>query len=242
MLVPMQDHGFLEPRAIAPDQIRPLRVEEYMQLVEAGVFDDEKVELLDGVVVKMSAQGPKHLELVTFLTRLLARRLPDDYAVVPQCTHRLSEYSAPEPDFAVVTARSVRAHASETAAWLIEVAVSSIRKDLGLKARLYAAAGVAEYWVVDANTTPSSSTSSHHPMDTARSRRTAASTGSRRGRSRASGSASTSCSKIGERRAGSSGPGGDEPIGSTWTQCRGPDAVTPDGCTLARVVNNLAGP
>jgi len=151
MLVWMQDHGFLEPPAIAPDQIRPLRVEEYMRLVEAGVFEDEKVELLDGVVVKMSAQGPKHLELVTFMTRLLARRLPDDYAVVPQCTHRLSEYSAPEPDFAVVTARSVRAHASETAAWLIEVAVSSIRKDLGLKARLYAEAGVAEYWVVDAN-------------------------------------------------------------------------------------------
>jgi Uma2 family endonuclease len=144
--------GFLEPPALMPDQIRPLRVDEYMRLAEAGVFDDEKVELLDGVVVKMSAQGPRHLELVTFMNRLLARRLPDDYAVVPQCTHRLSEYSAPEPDFVVVTTRSVHAHARETAAWLVEVAESSIRKDLGLKARLYAAAGVAEYWVVDANT------------------------------------------------------------------------------------------
>ena len=105
MLVPMQDHVLLEPPAIAPDRIRPLRVEEYMRLAEAGVFDDEKVELLDGVVVKMSAQGPRHLELVTFINRLLARRLPDDYAVVPQCTHRLSEYSAPEPDFVVVTTR-----------------------------------------------------------------------------------------------------------------------------------------
>jgi Uma2 family endonuclease len=151
MLVFMQDHVLREPPAIAPDRIRPLRVEEYMRLSEAGMFDDEKVELLDGVVVKMSAQGPKHMELVTFMNRLLARRLPDDYRVVPQCTHRLSEYSAPEPDFAVVTTRSVRAHESETAAWLVEVAVSSICKDLGLKARLYAAAGVAEYWVIDAN-------------------------------------------------------------------------------------------
>ena len=151
MLLSMQDHVLLEPPAIAPDRIRPLRVEEYMQLAEAGVFDDEKVELLDGVVVKMSAQGPRHMELVTFMNRLLARQLPDDYAVVPQCTHRLSEYSAPEPDFVVVTTRSVHAHARETAAWLIEVSVSSIRKDLGLKARLYAAAGVTEYWVIDAN-------------------------------------------------------------------------------------------
>jgi Uma2 family endonuclease len=151
MLIQMQDHVLLEPPAIAPDRIRPLRVEEYMQLAEAGVFDDEKVELLDGVVVKMSAQGPRHMELVTSMNRLLARRLPDDYRVVPQCTHPLPPYSAPEPDFAVVTARSVHAHARETAIWLTEVAVSSIRKDLGLKARLYAAAGVTEYWVIDAN-------------------------------------------------------------------------------------------
>jgi Uma2 family endonuclease len=151
MLVSMQDHVLREPPAIAPDGIRPLRADEYMRLSEAGMFDDEKVELLDGVVVKMSAQGPKHLELMAFMNRLLARRLPDDYAVLPQCTHLLSEYSAPEPDFVVVTARSVHAHERETAAWLVEVAVSSIRKDLGLKARLYAAAGVAEYWVIDAN-------------------------------------------------------------------------------------------
>ncbi|HWO20686.1 MAG TPA: Uma2 family endonuclease [Kofleriaceae bacterium] len=146
----MQNH-VLDPPAIAPDRILPLRIEEYMRLSEVGVFDDEKVELLDGVVVKMSAQGPKHMELVAFMNRLLARRLPDDYAVLPQCTHLLSEHSAPEPDFVVVTARSVHAHERETATWLVEVAESSIRKDLGLKARLYAAAGVAEYWVIDAN-------------------------------------------------------------------------------------------
>jgi Uma2 family endonuclease len=151
MLVLMQHHPILEMPAIDPDRVRRLRVEEYMQLAETGVFDDEKVELLDWDVVKMTAQGPRHMELVTCLTRLLACRLPDDYRVVPQCTHRLSEYSAPEPDFAVVTARSVHAHESELAAWLIEVAESSIRKDLGLKARLYAAAGVTEYWVIDAN-------------------------------------------------------------------------------------------
>jgi Uma2 family endonuclease len=151
MLLWMQDHSLFEPPVPRPDQVQPLRVEEYMRLSEAGAFDDEKVELLDGVVVKMTAQGPKHLALMAFMNRLLARRLPDDYRVVPQCTHRLSEYSAPEPDFAVVTARSVRALESERAAWLVEVAVSSIHKDLGLKAHLYAAAGVAEYWVVDAN-------------------------------------------------------------------------------------------
>jgi Uma2 family endonuclease len=147
----MQDHRLLEPLAIAPDRGPPLRFEEYMRLAEAGIFDDKKVELLDGVVVEMSAQGPRHVELIAFMNRLLARRLPDDYRVLPQCTYRLSERSVPEPDFAIVTTRSLHAHDWPTAVWLVEIAVSSIHEDLGLKARLYAAAGIAEYWVIDAN-------------------------------------------------------------------------------------------
>jgi Uma2 family endonuclease len=151
MLLSMQDHRLPEPLAIAPDRGPPLRFEEYMRLAEAGMFDDKKVELLDGVVVEMSAQGPRHVELVAFMNRRLARRLPDDYRVLPQCTYRLSERSVPEPDFAIVTARSLHAHDWPTAVWLVEIAVSSIHEDLGLKARLYAAAGIAEYWVIDAN-------------------------------------------------------------------------------------------
>ena len=62
----------------------------------------------------------------------------------------LSEYSAPEPDFAIVTAKSVWAKAQK-ADWMIEISVSSLRKDRGLKALLYAAGGIREYWVVDGN-------------------------------------------------------------------------------------------
>ena len=155
MLEPMLDPALLHPDALAPDGIRPLRFDEYMQLVEAGVFEDERVELLGGVVVAMSSQGPMHSNLVILLNRLLARRLTDAYMVAPQCTNKLSEYSAPEPDFAIVTAKSMWESGGKEyakAVWLIEVAVSSLRKDRGLKAQLYAAAGIVEYWVVDANT------------------------------------------------------------------------------------------
>jgi Uma2 family endonuclease len=152
MLEPMPDPDLLEPAAIAPDRIRPLCFDEYMQLAESGAFDDQKVELLGGVVVTMNAQGEQHVHLITLLTRLLARRLPDDYMVVPQSTYKLSRYSAPEPDFAIVTSRSVWAKGYPSGGWLIEVSVTSQHKDRGLKAQLYAAANIAEYWVIDATT------------------------------------------------------------------------------------------
>jgi Uma2 family endonuclease len=34
---------------------------------------------------------------------------------------------------------------------IIELAESSLKKDLGLKAKLYARAGIPDYWVVDLN-------------------------------------------------------------------------------------------
>jgi len=137
--------------AIAPDRIRPLSADEYMLLVESGAFEDEKVELLAGVVVAMTSQGDEHIHLVTLLNRLIARRLTDDFMVTPQCTYRLSRYSVPEPDFAIVTTASVW-NLPRRAVWMIEVACTSQHKDRGLKARLYAAAGIPEYWVIDAET------------------------------------------------------------------------------------------
>jgi Uma2 family endonuclease len=57
--------------------------------------------------------------------------------------------SEPQPDLLVVERRS-HADAHPTAAFLaIEVAKSSLRRDRGVKASLYAAAGVPEYWVVN---------------------------------------------------------------------------------------------
>lgn len=153
MLGPMADPNLLEPAALAPERIRPLRFAEYMRLAESGAFENEHVELLDGVVVAMSPQGTVHGNLIALLNRFLARRLPRAYMVMPQITYVLSDHSAPEPDLRVVAASSVL-FADDVRRgkplWLIEVAFTSQRKDRGIKASLYAAAGIDEYWVIDA--------------------------------------------------------------------------------------------
>jgi len=134
---------------ISPQELRPLRRVEYEELARAGMFEDERIELLYGAIVRMSPTGAPHDGTIQRLTRLLVLALDPRAAIRVQSSFAASEKSQPQPDVAVVPPGDYGdAHPSE--GWLIvEVADSSRRKDLGLKARLYAECGVPEYWVVD---------------------------------------------------------------------------------------------
>lgn len=132
-----------------PDLVRPLRRVEYDRLVQAGAFAHERVELLDGVLVVMSPQDPVHADAVQWLVRVLGQSIGKELDLRVQLPLAAGEASEPEPDIAIVPAGRYREGHPETAHLVIEVARSSQALDLGPKARLYAAAGVAEYWVVD---------------------------------------------------------------------------------------------
>lgn len=139
----------VDPHEITPDAPRPLRRAEYERLAELGVFEGERVELIDGVVVQMSPHGPSHDSAVSRLNRVLMRALADRAEIRIQSAYAAGDSSEPEPDVAVVPLGDYeRAHPSE-AYLLIEVAESSLKKDRGVKASLYAASNVTEYWVVD---------------------------------------------------------------------------------------------
>lgn len=139
----------LDPRLIAPEIPRPLARREYERMVELGMFEDERVELLYGTVVTMSPHGPDHDEAVNTLQERLTRALGDRARVRVQSAFAASDSSEPEPDVAVVPPRSYRDAHPDTAWLIVEVARSSLAKDRDLKSRLYAASGVQEYWVVD---------------------------------------------------------------------------------------------
>lgn len=130
----------------APVPWRGLTRERYEAMVGAGLLEDAPVELLEGLLAEVSPQGAEHADVITVLNRHLTRNLPDPWFVRPQLPLAAGEWSEPEPDLAVAH-RTVGAHPT-TAALVIEVAVSSQRTDL-VKARVYAAATVTEYWVVD---------------------------------------------------------------------------------------------
>jgi Uma2 family endonuclease len=134
---------------LAPDRVRPLLRAEYDRLVESGAFEEERIELLEGVLVTMSPQKPPHAHTVQQLTAALSAALSGRAIVRPQLPLALSDDSEPEPDVAVVPRGDYsREHPSE-ALLVVEVALSSQRRDRIIKGRIYARAGVAEYWVVD---------------------------------------------------------------------------------------------
>ncbi len=128
--------------------LRPLRRVEYDALVEMGLLEDERVELLEGALVELNPKGGRHARLVTGLNRLLSRRLPEELMVSVAAPYVADDLSEPEPDLAVVPYRSTDEH-PDSALLVIEVSRSSLSKDLGVKARTYARSGVPEYWVVD---------------------------------------------------------------------------------------------
>jgi Uma2 family endonuclease len=139
---------------VSPEELarlRPLARADYERMGELGMFDNERVELLRGVVVTMSPIGWLHGDVVSWFTENLVRQLDITYQVRPQCSFPAGEWSMPEPDVAIARKDpSRRAHPTDLFL-VIEVADSSLKTDRGVKRAIYAEAGVPEYWIVDVN-------------------------------------------------------------------------------------------
>jgi Uma2 family endonuclease len=131
--------------------------EEYHRMAEVGILKPtDRVELIRGEIIEMSPPGRRHIAFVDNLTQLLVMRLAGRAIVSVQNPIVLLEDTEPQPDLAIRRHRAVpykdrEAHA-EDVLLLIEVADTSFRYDRSTKLRLYAAAGIPEYWLIDGTT------------------------------------------------------------------------------------------
>jgi Uma2 family endonuclease len=126
-----------------------LRRVEYDVLVEQGALDDARVELLLGSLVEVTPQGPLHADIVRRLHERFAGRLPATVHLRIQSPLAVSDDSEPEPDVAIVPAGDYTAAHPQQALLVVEVAQTSVQKDRGIKAALYATAGIPEFWLVN---------------------------------------------------------------------------------------------
>lgn len=132
----------------------PITTDLYHQMIEKGILTkDDKIELLEGELIKMSAVGPRHAACVERLSEYLKDELGRTISLRHQNPVELSDYSEPEPDIAVIKRREdyyLHAHPQPSdVLLLIEVADSTLRKDRGIKLGAYAKAGIIEYWIVN---------------------------------------------------------------------------------------------
>jgi Uma2 family endonuclease len=136
--------------------VRLFTVKEYHRMVEAGILDpDERVELLAGQILKMAAKGTAHEAAITRADRLLRNRIGEPVLLRLQSPIQLNDYSEPEPDIAVVQVDPLDYedhHPNSSEVYLIiEIADTSLNRDLNFKAQIYAQSGITDYWVLDIN-------------------------------------------------------------------------------------------
>lgn len=118
-------------------------------MAELGFFRGERVELIRGTVIRMSPIGPRHRSVVDRLNELLLPKLLGRATVSIQQPFLAVDDSEPEPDVAVLPLARYSKRHPDRAHLIVEVAESSVAYDRETKAPLYAASGVAQYWLVD---------------------------------------------------------------------------------------------
>lgn len=129
-------------------------VDEYHRMIEAGVLDaDDRVELVDGEVVEMSAMGAQHVNAVEYLDDELRGPLEGRARVRAQLPVTIPDFDEPEPDISVVRLRPDRYRGikpgPEDILLLIEISDATLAYDVGVKMPRYASAGIPETWIVD---------------------------------------------------------------------------------------------
>jgi Uma2 family endonuclease len=128
-------------------------VADYHRMGEAGIFDGQRVELIEGEIIDMSPIGRKHNVCVDRLAAHFIRGLGDRVVARVQGSVRLNDLSEPQPDLALLRGRkdfyAGLDAGPEDVLLMVEVSDTTLAYDLEMKVPLYARNGVPEVRVVD---------------------------------------------------------------------------------------------
>lgn len=133
---------------------RSITVEEFDRMWERGIIGpEERVELIEGRLVRREMMNPPHASIMLRMTERLVHAFRGRALILQQLPFVANERSKPFPDFALLKARSdfyaERLPAPPDVIAVVEVSDSRLRFDRGEKLRLYAKVGIPEYWIVD---------------------------------------------------------------------------------------------
>ncbi len=136
------------------DAYPPFRIsaDDFFAMLKAGIIEGGRgVELIDGILVRMSPANLPHSHALAELQKHLGA-FREHCQVLAGSTVRLLDHHVFDPD--VMLVRNEFSYRNgfpdgQDILLLIEVSDTTLPKDLGPKRDAYAAAGIAEYWVVD---------------------------------------------------------------------------------------------
>jgi Uma2 family endonuclease len=126
-------------------------VKEYFKISETGVFDDRRVELINGEIVEMPSQAHPHRTSLSKTSRAFISAFDQQHHwVVIQGTLLLPPHGAPDPDLHIFDVPTGTPDQDLPLPFLlIEISDSTYLKDSGPKLRMYAKAGIPDYWILN---------------------------------------------------------------------------------------------
>jgi len=143
----------LAPPAPPTEPIWRLSVEQYHEMINTGILDDDDpVELLEGWLILKMPKNPPHRVAKRLAQNALAQMLPSGWYVEDQESDT-TEDSEPEPDSTIIRGALrdylERHPGPSDVPLVIEVSDTTLRRDRGLKKRIYARAGIPVYWIIN---------------------------------------------------------------------------------------------
>lgn len=151
--------GVLVEKIEEPEDDPPylISTDQYWAMVEAGIFPEHaRIYLRDGRIVEKMAKTNAHCIVSAMFHEVLHGQLPVGWKVFLEGQFTLDEGNVVLPDVAVVRGQSFRSllppgqfPSASKLGLVVEIAVTSLGKDLGPNLRRYAQARIPSYWVVD---------------------------------------------------------------------------------------------
>jgi len=141
------------PTAQWEPHCRRFSVDEYHRMIETGVLtENDRVQLIDGWIIEMPPIGPSHGTSTSLADDIIRQALPSGWYVRVQLPITLPT-GEPEPDIVVARGQvrdySKRHPGPNDIALVVEIADRTLRFDRQVKAKEYAAAQIAEYWIIN---------------------------------------------------------------------------------------------
>jgi hypothetical protein len=138
----------------SPEEVYRFTVDQYESIVESGALrEDDRVELLDGIVVWKMPKSPGHIASTRKCLREIALLNAPGWHSRKEEPVRIPDYDEPEPDLAVVRgaedAFDSRLPGPQDVVLIVEIAFRSLKRDRTEKRESCGRAAIPTYWIVN---------------------------------------------------------------------------------------------
>lgn len=143
--------------------------EQFQALGEEGLFDGQRVILMEGEIVAMPPVGDLHCGVVTLASEAFRSVFGPGFFVREEKPFDIGRTTDPLPDIVVVagTIRDFITQGPTEAALIVEVSNSTLVYDRREKASFYAAAGIRDYWIINVAQQPAQIEVHRQPVEDA---------------------------------------------------------------------------